>query len=154
MTGTTAGTITLTTTLGLTCAQGGTPLTSPSVQTLINPAGVPFISKVTLQQVSGGVTVTVTGFSSTRDMVNASFQFAPATGDTFTSNNVSVPVQNAFTTWYANTSQSNPFGTQFKLTVPFTLATSTQSVSSVAVVSVTVTLQNSKGASNPVTLAQ
>jgi hypothetical protein len=33
------------------------------------------------------------------------------------------------------------------------LATATQSVSSVAVVSVTVTLQNSKGASNPVTLA-
>ena len=46
-------------------------------------------------QVPGGVTVVITGFSSTRDMVNASFAFAPATGDTFTSDNVSVPVQTA-----------------------------------------------------------
>ena len=150
LTGTTAGTITLTTTLS---ANGGT-LGSPTTQIIVNPAGVPFISKVTLQQVAGGVTVVITGFSSTRDMTNASFAFAPATGDTFTSNNVSVPVQTAFSTWWANTAQSNPFGTQFTLTVPFTLATATQSVTSVAVVSVTVTLQNSKGASNSVTLSQ
>jgi hypothetical protein len=149
LTGTTAGTITLTTTL----SANGATLGSPTVQTIVNPAGVPFISKVTLQQVSGGVTVVVTGFSSTRDMINASFAFAPATGDTFTSDNVSVPVQSPFATWYANTSLSNPYGTQFTLTIPFTLATATQSVSSVAVVSVTVTLQNSKGASNPVTLS-
>ncbi len=146
LTGTTAGTITLTTTL----SSGG----SPTTQTIVNASGVPFISKVTLQQAAGGVTVVVTGFSSTRDMTNASFVFAPATGDTFQSNNISVPVQNAFNTWYANTAQSNPFGTQFTLTIPFTLATATQSVTSVAVVSVTVTLQNSKGASNSVTLSQ
>lgn len=150
LTGTTAGTITLTTTL----SSGGSTLGSPTTQTIVNAPGVPFISKVVLQQVAGGVTVVITGFSSTRDMTSAVFQFAPATGDTFTSNTVSVPVQNAFNTWWSNTTQSNPFGTQFTLTVPFTLATATQSVSSVAVVSVTVTLQNSKGASNPVTLSQ
>jgi hypothetical protein len=120
----------------------------------VNAPGVPFISKVTLQQISGGVTVVIRGFSSTRDMVNASFIFAPATGDTFISDNISVPVQTAFATWYANTAVANPFGTEFTLTIPFTLATATQSVSSVAVVSVTVTLQNSKGASNPQTLSQ
>jgi hypothetical protein len=150
LTGTTAGTITLTTTL----TSGGSQLGTPTTQTIVNAAGVPFITKVTLQQVAGGVSVVVTGFSSTRDMINGSFIFAPATSDTFTSNNVSVPLQNAFTTWWANTGQSNPFGTQFTLTVPFTLATATQSVTNVAVVSVTVTLQNSKGASNAVTLAQ
>ncbi len=150
LTGTTAGTITLTTAL----SSGGSSLGSPTTQTIVNAPGVPFISKVTLQQVAGGVTVVVTGFSSTRDMINGQFAFSPATNDTFISNNISVPLQSAFTTWYANTGQSNPFGTQFTLTVPFTLATATQSVSSVVVVSVTVTLQNSKGASNPVTLAQ
>jgi hypothetical protein len=150
LTGTTAGTITLTTTL----SSGGATLGSPTSQTIVNAPGVPFISKVTLQQVAGGVTVVVTGFSSTRDMINGQFAFAPATNDTFISNNISVPLQSAFTTWYANTGQSNPFGTQFTLTVPFTLATATQSVTSVVVVSVTVTLQNSKGASNPVTLSQ
>ena len=140
------GTITLTT---IACHPDGSTLGSPTTQTIVNAPGVPFISKVVLQQVAGGVTVVITGFSSTRDMTNAVFQFAPATGDTFTSNNVSVPVQNAFNTWWSNTTQSNPFGTQFTLTVPFTLATPTQSVSSVTVVSVTVTLQNSKGASQP-----
>jgi hypothetical protein len=150
LTGTTAGTITLTTTL----SANGATLGSPTTQNIVNAAGVPFISKVVLTQVSGGVSVTITGFSSTRDMVNASFAFAPATGDTFTSDNVSVPVQGPFATWWANTSQSNPYGTQFTLTIPFTLATATQSVTSVAVVSVTVTLENSKGASNPVTLSQ
>lgn len=150
LTGTTAGTITLSTTL----TSNGSTLGSPTTQTIVNAPGVPFISKVTLQQVAGGVTVVVTGFSSTRDMTNGQFAFAPATGDTFTSNNISVPLQSAFTTWYANTGQSNPFGTQFTLTVPFTLATATQSVTSVVVVSVTVTLQNSKGASNSVTLSQ
>jgi hypothetical protein len=149
LTGTTAGTITLTTTLTL----NGATLGSPTTQTIVNAPGVPFISKVTLQQISGGVTVVITGFSSTRDMINASFAFAPATGDTFTSDNVSVPVQTPFATWYANTAVANAYGTQFTLTIPFTLATATQSVSSVAVVSVTVTLQNSKGASNPVTLS-
>ena len=150
LTGTTAGTITLTTTL----SANGATIGSPTTQTIVNAPGVPFISKVVLQQVAGGVTVVITGFSSTRDMVNASFAFAPATGDTFTSDNISVPVQTAFSTWYANTATANPYGTQFTLTIPFTLATATQSVSSVAVVSVTVTLINSKGASNPVTLSQ
>jgi hypothetical protein len=149
LTGTTAGTITLTTTL----TSNGATLGSPTTQTILNAAGVPFISKVTLQQVAGGVTVVITGFSSTRDMVNASFAFAPATGDTFTSDNVSVPVQTPFATWWANTAVANPFGTQFTLTVPFTLATATQSVTNVVVVSVTVTLQNSKGASNAVTIS-
>ena len=54
-----------------------------------------------------------------------------------------------FTTWLSNTSQSNPYGTQFTLTAPFTLSTQSTSV-----VSVTVTLTNTKGASNPVTLSQ
>jgi hypothetical protein len=150
LTGTTAGTITLTTAL----SANGLPLGTPTTQTIINAPGVPFISKVTLTQAAGGVTVTITGFSSTRDMVNASFAFAPATGDTFTSDNVSVPVQTAFNTWWSTPATSNQYGTEFTLTVPFTLATATQSVTGVAVVSVTVTLQNSKGASNSVTLSQ
>ena len=42
------------------------------------------------------MTVIITRFSSTtHDMTNAVFQVAPATGDTFTSNSVSVPVQNS-----------------------------------------------------------
>jgi hypothetical protein len=157
LTGTTAGTITLTTTL----SANGATLGAPATQTIVNNAGVPFISKVTLAQVPGGVTVTVTGFSSTRDMTNGQFAFVPATNDSFLNGatggvlDVSVPLNGAFATWYANTAQSNPYGTQFTLTVPFTLTLASGSaVSSVVAVSVTVTLANSKGASNPVPLSQ
>ncbi|MGA3187907.1 MAG: Ig domain-containing protein [Bryobacteraceae bacterium] len=157
LTGTTAGTITLTTTLST--ASG--PLGTPTTQTIVNNAGVPFIKSVTLTQVPGGVTVTVVGFSSTRDMTNGQFAFVPGTNDGFSSpgtngvQDVSVALNTTFATWYADTAQSNPYGTQFTLTVPFTQTlASGASVSALVVVSVTVTLANSKGASNPVTLSQ
>jgi hypothetical protein len=151
LTGTTAGTITLTTTL----SANGATLGAPATQTIVNNAGVAFISKVTMQQVPGGLTVTVTGFSSTRDMSNGQYAFVPAANDSFASSNISVSLNGAFATWYGNTAQSNQYGTQFTLTVPFTLTTASGSaVSSVVAVSVTVTLSNSKGASNPVTLSQ
>jgi len=144
LTGTTAGTITLTTDL----TAGGVDL-GKTTKTIVNNSGVPFISSVAFQQTPGGITVTVVGFSSTRDMVSGLFHFAPATNVTFTSGDITVPLTTPFTTWWTNTTQSNPYGTQFTLTAPFTLSTQ-----STAVVSVTVTLTNSKGASNAVTLAQ
>jgi hypothetical protein len=148
MTGTTAGTITLTTSL----TAGGVPLTGPKPTTIVNKPGMPSINanSVTLQQTPGGVTVTVSGFSSTRDMVSGLFQFVPATSNvTFASKDITVQLAAAFSTWWSNTAQSNPYGTEFTLTVPFSLSTQ-----STAVVSVTVTLTNSQGASTSVTLAQ
>lgn len=158
LTGTTAGTITLTTSL----TANGQPLGTPATKTIVNNSGVPFISSVTFQQTPGGITVTVVGFSSTRDMVSGLFNFAPATNVTFASSAttcpspipstnacITVPLATAFSTWWTNTTQANPYGTQFTLTAPFSLSTQ-----STAVVSVTVTLTNSKGASNPVTLSQ
>jgi hypothetical protein len=151
LTGTTAGTITLTTTL----TASGAPLGTPVTQTIVDNPGVPFINKVTLAQVPGGVTVTVTGFSSTRDVTNGQFAFVPATNSSFNNDNISVALNAQFAAWWANTEQSNPYGTEFTLTVPFTFTTpSGSSVPSVVAVSVTVTLANTKGASNPVTLSQ
>jgi hypothetical protein len=144
LTGTTAGTITVTTSL----TANGVGLGN-TTKTIVNPAGVPFISNVSFQQTPGGVTVTVVGFSSTRDMVSGLFHFAPATGVTLASPDVTVQLATAYSTWWSNTTQSNPFGTQFTLTMPFTLSTQ-----NTAVVSVTVTLTNSKGASNAVSLSQ
>ena len=144
LTGTTAGTITVTTSL----TANGVNLNT-TTKTIVNNGGVPFISSVTFQQTPGGVTVTVVGFSSTREMVSGLFHFAPASNVTFTQSDITVPLAAPFTTWWSNTAQSNPFGTQFTLTVPFTLSTQSTSV-----VSVTVTLTNTKGASNPVSLSQ
>jgi len=158
LTGTTAGTITLTTDL----TAGGVDL-GKTTKTIVNNSGVPFISSVSFQQTPGGITVTVVGFSSTRDMVSGVFDFAPATSVTFASSAttlcpspipsthacITVPLATSFSAWWTNTTQSNPYGTQYTLTAPFSLSTQ-----STAVVSVTVTLTNSKGTSNPVTLAQ
>ena len=145
LTGTTAGTITLTTSM----TAGGVVLTAPQPTKIVNNSGVPFISSVSFQQTPGGITVTVVGFSSSREMVSGLFHFAPANNVTFTSGDITVPLATPFSTWWSNTTQSNPYGTQFTLTAPFSLSTQSTSV-----VSVTVTLTNSKGASNPVTLAQ
>jgi hypothetical protein len=123
--------------------------------TIVTAAGVPFISNVTLTQVPGGVNVTVTGFSSTRDMINGQFAFVSSSNSTFTYPNVSVPLNTAFTTWWAMPSTTNAYGTQFSVTVPFTITNpQDDAISNVVAVSVTVTLENSKGASNPVTLSQ
>lgn len=147
MTGTTAGTVTLTTSL----TAGGVSLTGPKPTTIVNNPNPPSISSVSFQQTPGGITVTVVGFSSTRDMVSGLFTFAPATNAnvTFTNAQVTVPLTTAFSTWWSNTAQSNPYGTQFTLTAPFSLSTQ-----STAVVSVTVTLTNSQGASKAVSLSQ
>ncbi|HVP00135.1 MAG TPA: Ig domain-containing protein [Bryobacteraceae bacterium] len=145
LTGTTAGTITLTTVMQ---DSAGNPL-GTTTKTIVDNAGVPFISSVSFQQTTGGIVVTVVGFSSTRDMVSGDFTFAPATNVTFTQPTITVPLTSAFTAWWSNTAQSNPYGTQFALTMPF--STSTPSVSAV---SVKVTLTNSKGTSNPVSPSQ
>lgn len=145
LTGTTAGTIAVTVDLK---DPSGVDLGSTTTN-IVNAPGVPFISKVTFAQTPGGITVTVTGFSSSREMVSGLFHFAPATNVSFASSDLTVPLASAFSTWYSNTAQSNPFGTQFTLTAPFSLSTQ-----STAVVSVTVTLTNSKGSSNAVTLSQ
>jgi hypothetical protein len=157
LTGTTAGSITLTTAL----TANGAALGTPSTQTIVDKPNVPVVTAVTLQQVAGGITVTVTGYSPTRDMYNGQFAFVPGKGDSFLNNttngvvNVSVAVNNAFITWYADTAAANPYGSAFTLTVSFTTTNSAGDyISQTVAAGVTVTLSNSLGGSNPVSNSQ
>ena len=100
-------------------------------------------------QTPGSIVVTAVGFTSTRDMISGEFNFAPATNANVPQPDVAVALQSAFSTWFANNAQSNPYGTEFTLTAPFSLDTQ-----STVLVSVTVTLTNSKGTSNSITLSQ
>ena len=134
-TGTVAGTITVTAIVSSTQVATKTIVTNPTV---------PFISTVTLTKAAGSLTVVVTGFSSTRDMTSGLFHFAPSTNATLSQTDLMVGLGPAFTTWYQNPA-SNATGSQFTLTMPFTVQGSTADI-----VAVTVTLTNSKGASNPV----
>jgi len=145
LTGTVAGTITLNTTLTFQCFTGILGPPQPLIQTItINPTP-PVITSVVFNQPinSNTFTIVVTGFSDTRDMTSGLFHFAPTTGHTLAQSDITVPLSSAFATWYQN-SASNAFGSEFTLTVPFTIQGP-----SLSVLAATVTLTNSKGVSNP-----
>jgi hypothetical protein len=142
-TGTSAGTITVTLKVDTTgeaiVVSGSLVLTGQ-----ISPQA-PSIGSVTATTSSSTITVVVTGFSTTRDMKTAAFHFTPAAGASLTASDFTVDVSSVFTTWYANPS-SFITGSQFKLTVPFTIGGNPATIASVAV-----TLTNSTAASAPAT---
>jgi hypothetical protein len=133
ITGTVAGTITLT---------ASVPGSPDVIQTIVIAPAVPVISSVVLQQVTGGLNVVVTGYSNTREVSSGTFSFTVSSGNTLSVANLVVPLTSAYATWFNNTS-SNATGGQFKLTVPFSV---TQG-SAIAVTRVSVTLTNVQGAS-------
>jgi hypothetical protein len=136
-TGTVAGTITLTATLN---ASGTdiTPTPAPTETITISPAA-PVMQTVTFSNSGGGLTVTVIGYSTTRDMVSGQFQFYTSSGPILTP--VTVQLGTAFSTWYSS-SASNQYGSQFSLTIPFTVAGTATDI-----VSVNATITNSQGSS-------
>jgi hypothetical protein len=133
ITGTVAGTITLTASL---------PGNADVIQTIVIAPAVPVISSVALQQVTGGLSVVVTGYSNTREVSSGSFTFTVSSGNTLSQATIPVTLSSAYAVWFGNAS-SNATGGQFKLTVPFSV---TQG-SATAVTKVSVTLTNKQGAS-------
>ena len=139
MTGTVAGTITLTASMSAG-GQDITPSPAPT-QTITIAAAVPVITSVALQQVTGGVSVVVEGYSNTREVSSGSFTFTASSGNTLSQTQFTVALTSAYAAWFSSTA-SNPTGGQFKLTVPFSVTGS-----AAAITKVTVTLTNAKGAS-------
>ena len=140
VTGTVAGTITLTATL-TSGGQNITPSPAPTKTIVIDPA-VPVINSVVLQQVTGGLNVVVTGYSNTREVSSGSFTFTVSSRNTLSVATLVVPLTSAYATWF-NSAASNATGGQFKLTVPFSVTQGTAA----AITKVGVSLTNSKGAS-------
>jgi hypothetical protein len=136
-TGTVAGTITINTQL---TAPGVTFPSQPPI-TIVIAKSAPVIQSVAFSNTGGSLTVTVTGYSTTRDMVSGDFTFTPAMGSTLAQSDVQVQLGPAFSTWYQSTA-SNAFGGQFKLTMPFSV-----SGNSANVITVVVKLTNSAGTS-------
>ncbi len=139
-TGTVAGTITLT----VSWQAGGVTLAVPAALTQsiqIDPAA-PVISAVTATATSSSLTVTITGYSNTRELTEAMLQFAPATGQTLQTTSLTVPLSSYAASWFAG-SASDQYGSQFTLTLPFTVSNGDAS----AIGSVSVQLVNTKGTS-------
>ena len=141
-TGTLPGTIQLALTLNAASVDI-TPAVQPVATTKI-AAAAPVIHSVAVATTSTGLQITIIGTSTTLDMKTAAFHFTAAAGATLQTTDISVDVSSLFTAWYQNPA-SLATGSQFTLTVPFTVGGNTSTIASV-----TVTLTNSVGASAPV----
>jgi hypothetical protein len=142
-TGTLAGSITVTLTLEAN-DQDVTPAGLQPV-VIIVPASAPVLTSVSLNRSGNTLTVTVEGYSSTRDMTSALFNFTPAAGQELQDPQLTVDVATDFSTWYAQQS-SIQYGSAFTYTQAFDLSGDASAVGGVSV-----TLTNSVGTSNVVT---
>lgn len=87
------------------------------------------------------LTVVIHGFSNTREVTQAAFHFAAASGATLATSDVPVPATTLFGTWYTS-SESVAYGSSFTYTQIFNTSNVATNVGTV-----TVTLTNSVGAS-------
>lgn len=124
------------------------PESATPVPDAVLPLGraVPVITAGTAQLGTGTFTLLVDGFSNTREISSATFRLTPVAGAPLQTTDVQVAVAAAYTAWYQSTA-SIPFGGQFRLTMPFNVAGSLADIDSV-----TVTVTNTVGASQPFTI--
>ena len=117
-TGTVAGTITL----AVTATAFGMDVPPPPAQTISIASSAPVITQATLAVNGQTINVVVVGFSTTRQVSQAVFNFGISQGDNFVlqAGQFTVSVATDFDTWYANPS-SSAFGSQFLFTQSFTV---------------------------------
>jgi len=142
-TGTVAGTITLT----VSWSADGVTLAAPAglTQTIQIAPSAPVITKVTATATSSGFQVEVTGYSTTREVTQADLQFTAASGQSLETTSLNVSLTSAASAWFQS-SASDAYGSQFIVTLPFTVTNGGAS----AIASVSVQLVNSQGTSNSV----
>jgi hypothetical protein len=137
-TGTVAGTISLAANI-----TAPTMVSSVATQSVTTQPGVAVITRVTLSQTTGGVTVVITGYSSPWEVTSATFNFALVSGATI-NNDLTVSVSQQFQAYFS-TSPPPATGSEFTLSVPFAITGNAQDITGVSV-----TILNNKGISNPV----
>lgn len=141
-TGTLAGTVTL----NLSLTAGGVDVTPASarVVTVTVPAEVPAASGVTFTQNGPTVTVTYVGYSNTRNVSQAVFNFKPASGTSLAQSAFTVPVTDIFNQWFTSAQLQQMGGSIFTYTQTFNLSDAGAKIQGV-----TVTLTNTAGDSIP-----
>jgi hypothetical protein len=144
-TGTVAGTITLTLQF-LVDSVDLTPQPPPTRTIHILPA-VPVISQVVASRTSTGISVAITGFSNTREVATATFNFPAAAGSHLTTSTITIPANPLFSPYY-NDAASIAFGSIFTYDQAFTIQGTATDVQQVGLV-----LTNGVGASEKMTVA-
>jgi hypothetical protein len=117
-TGTVAGTVTISVRLQA-AGVDITPSPAPAITARVERAA-PVISSVRLVRSSGGLSVEVTGYSTAREVIQATFTFGAATGQSLQTSQVTIPVENAFSQWFQDVASAR-FGSQFTLTQAFAI---------------------------------
>lgn len=138
-TGTVAGTITVSVRLQA-AGVDITPLPAPAMTAAVGRSA-PVITGVQVNRSAGKIEIAVSGYSTSREVTQATFTFAAASGQTLqaAASSIVIPVESLFGAWFQNPS-NGAYGSQFVLTQPFSI----QGDSS-AVVPQTVTLTNRSG---------
>jgi hypothetical protein len=112
-TGTVAGTITVT--LNMEAAGVGiTP--SPSLTTHIDGAA-PVITSARLVSSSGGFSVEILGYATTREVAQGVFKFHAASGQSLQNSEITIPLDTLFQKWFADSGAQ--YGSQFFFSQPF-----------------------------------
>jgi hypothetical protein len=142
-TGTVAGLITLTSHYRAD-GQDVTP-TPPPTQTLRIVPAAPVLTRLDLVRTATGFELVVFGYSTPRDITRATVRLSPSVEGALAASEFTIELNSIFTTWY-NSTTSMPFGSQFRLSLPFSLTGNAADIGSA-----TVTLTNSVGTSNTLT---
>ncbi|MBI1895913.1 MAG: putative Ig domain-containing protein [Acidobacteria bacterium] len=137
-TGTVAGTIELAVLLAAEDLDV-TPSPAP-VRTIRVDRTAPVITSVRLVSTATGFEVQVIGFSTTREVSSATFQFTPAAGSRIEASELTIETNEAARLWFQDP-VSAEFGGQFRFVQPFTVQGATVS-------EVGVTLTNAQGTSS------
>jgi hypothetical protein len=148
-TGTVAGTITLTP--SFQTAEGKIDLTplNPASFSMAVPQSAPRLLGVAVTgKSSTGFSLLVTGMATGRSVTQMDFTFTPTSGENVSTTKITLPVESSFLAWYTSTA-SQPYGSLFTATVPFTMQGDVNKVTSVVdtVQSVAVTIANRLGTS-------
>ena len=138
-TGTVAGTITITLQL-LAAGTDVTPTPAPT-KVLRIPGAVPVITSAKLTATSTGFNLVVIGYSTTREVTGATVHLVAATGQTLATSDFTIALTSVFSPYYQDPNNAQ-FGSQFSLTIPFTVQSATNAISSL-----TVSLTNTQGTS-------
>lgn len=152
-TGTVASTIAITPSFS---TSGGYNLTpgSPSTLTLtVAPAAPVLLSAQITATAASSFSIAIVGYATSRSMQKLNVQLTPAAGFSLPTTQFTVDASSAFTLWYQSTA-SQPYGSLFSVTIPFSLAGTVatgQSLTS-AIQSVAITAVNEIGTSNSVSI--
>jgi hypothetical protein len=141
-TGTVAGLLKL----GLKFSAGGlnlTPILAPFFSVAIAQAA-PQIDSVQVAKTTGGFDVLIAGYSTPREVTQATFDFTTTNAGSPQTESLTASVANTFTAWYTGESATQ-YGSAFLYTQSFTVQGSVSDIASVSV-----TLLNSTGTSSAV----